>query len=167
MERKNSWQLAEYTGHRTPHRFQHLLGRAEWEPDQVRDDVRGDVFEHLGQDDGVLIFDETPCAARVYPSWVGSRPVTVAGRLYKDRALPDQAERELAEHELHRLAIVALAMFVHRRQAVIATELDHDLATLLSHRDGAQAASGTPGAPSLSEQATGRFFFLHLSLIHI
>jgi hypothetical protein len=59
VKRKNSWQLAEYSGHRTPHRFQHLLGRAEWEPDQVRDDVRGNVFEHLGQDDGVLIFDET------------------------------------------------------------------------------------------------------------
>ena len=59
VERKNSWQLAEYTGHRTPHRFQHLLGRAEWEPDRVCDDVRGYVFEHLGQDDGVLIFDET------------------------------------------------------------------------------------------------------------
>ena len=57
VERKNSWQLAEYTGHRTPHRFQHLLGRAEWEPDRVCDDVRGYVFEHLGQDDGVLIFD--------------------------------------------------------------------------------------------------------------
>ena len=58
-ERKNSWQFAEYTGHRMPHRCQHLLGRSEWEPDRVRDDVRGYIFEHLGHDDGVLIFDET------------------------------------------------------------------------------------------------------------
>ena len=49
MERKNSWQIAEYSGHRTSHRFQHLLGRADWQPDQVRDDVRGYVFEHLGR----------------------------------------------------------------------------------------------------------------------
>ncbi len=43
-----------------PHRrFRHLLGRVDWNPDQVRDDVRAYVFEHLGQEDGVLIFDET------------------------------------------------------------------------------------------------------------
>ena len=78
-----------------------------------------------------------------------------------NRALPEQAQRELAEHELHRLAIVALAMFVRRRQAVTANELDQDLAALLAPRGS--AAGVAPGAPSLSEQATGRFFFLHRS----
>jgi SRSO17 transposase len=59
VERKNSWQIAEYAGHHGPHRFQHLLGRADWDADQIRDDLREYVFEHLGRDDGVLIFDET------------------------------------------------------------------------------------------------------------
>jgi SRSO17 transposase len=47
VERKNSWQLADYSGHQSPHRFQHLLGRADWDPAQVCDDVREYVFEHL------------------------------------------------------------------------------------------------------------------------
>jgi SRSO17 transposase len=59
VERKNSWQIAEYTGHRTPYRFQHLLALADWEPDRVCDDVRGYVFEQLGEPDGVLIVDDT------------------------------------------------------------------------------------------------------------
>ena len=36
-ERKNSWQLAEISGEPTPYGFQHLLGRADWEPDGLRD----------------------------------------------------------------------------------------------------------------------------------
>jgi hypothetical protein len=37
--RKNGWQLAEALGYRTPQGVQHLLGRAEWPADAVRDDV--------------------------------------------------------------------------------------------------------------------------------
>lgn len=59
VERKNSWQIAEYTGHTAPYRFQYLLGRADWDPDRIRDDVRDYVFEHLGEPDGVLIVDDT------------------------------------------------------------------------------------------------------------
>lgn len=55
VERKNSWQIAEYTGHPAPYRFQYLLGRAGWEPDRIRDDVQEFVFERLGESDGVLI----------------------------------------------------------------------------------------------------------------
>lgn len=36
-ERKNSWQLAEITGATTPYGFQHLLGRADWDADALRD----------------------------------------------------------------------------------------------------------------------------------
>ena len=78
-----------------------------------------------------------------------------------NRALPDQAQRELADQELHRLAIVALSMFVRRRQAVTAAELDQDLSALLIHRGAGSAARSVPGVPSLSEQVTGRFYFLH------
>jgi len=59
VDRKNSWQLAEATGAETPHGFQRLLGRARWDADAVRDDLRRYVAEHLGDPDGVLIIDET------------------------------------------------------------------------------------------------------------
>jgi SRSO17 transposase len=38
--------------------MQHLLGRARWDADQVRDDVRGYVVEHLHDDQAVLVVDE-------------------------------------------------------------------------------------------------------------
>jgi len=57
--RKNTWQIAEYVGHATPDGLQHLLARAVWDPEKVRDEVRGYVVEHLGAEDGVLIVDET------------------------------------------------------------------------------------------------------------
>src|SRR6202012_2227689 len=59
VERKNSWQLAEVVGDRTPYALQHLLGRARWDADAVRDDLRDYVIEHLGDPRGVLVIDET------------------------------------------------------------------------------------------------------------
>src|ERR671937_666693 len=58
-ERKNSWQLAEISGAATPYGFQHLLGRADWEPDAVRDELRWYVLDHLRDPDAVLVIDET------------------------------------------------------------------------------------------------------------
>ena len=58
-ERKNSWQLAEQAGDPGPHRFQHLLGRAIWEADEVRDDLQAYVQEQLADPEAVLIVDET------------------------------------------------------------------------------------------------------------
>ncbi|PRZ12027.1 DDE superfamily endonuclease [Laceyella sacchari] len=40
VERKNGWQLAEYTGVSTPYGIQHLLGRARWDAEAVRDDLQ-------------------------------------------------------------------------------------------------------------------------------
>ena len=59
VERKNAWQLAEALGDATPHGIQRLLGRARWDADAVRDDLRAYVVEHLGEPDSVLIVDET------------------------------------------------------------------------------------------------------------
>ncbi|CAM5392913.1 IS701 family transposase [Streptomyces hirsutus] len=39
--------------------MQHLLGRAKWDADMVRDDVREYVLEHLHGEDVVLVVDET------------------------------------------------------------------------------------------------------------
>ena len=58
-ERKNGWQLAEHLGEATPDGVQHLLARAAWDADAVRDDLTRYVAEHLGGPDGVLVVDET------------------------------------------------------------------------------------------------------------
>src|SRR5947199_6542130 len=58
-ERKNGWQLAEDLGDPTPDGVQHLLARADWDADAVRDDLLGYVAEHLGDPGGVLVVDET------------------------------------------------------------------------------------------------------------
>jgi DDE superfamily endonuclease len=59
VERKNSWQLAEAAGLANPYPFQHLLGRAHWEADGMRDAHRQHVLASLGQEDAVLAIDET------------------------------------------------------------------------------------------------------------
>lgn len=59
IERKNGWQLAEEVGDQTPYGVQHLLGRAEWDADAVRDDVRAYGMEHLADPQGVQVIDET------------------------------------------------------------------------------------------------------------
>lgn len=59
VERKNGWQLAEANGDHAPYGVQHLLGRAVWDSEAVRDELRGYVMEHLGVPEGVLVIDET------------------------------------------------------------------------------------------------------------
>lgn len=59
VERRNCWQLAEARGETHPYGFQHLLGRARWDVDGLRDAVRARVMEALADADGVLIVDET------------------------------------------------------------------------------------------------------------
>jgi SRSO17 transposase len=58
-ERKNSWQLAEMSGDATPYGFQHLLRRALWDPDAVRDELGTYIRQHLGDPHAVLVIDET------------------------------------------------------------------------------------------------------------
>jgi SRSO17 transposase len=59
VARKNGWQLAEHAGEATPDGMQRLLATADWDPDLVRDDLRGYVVEHLGDPAAVLVVDET------------------------------------------------------------------------------------------------------------
>jgi SRSO17 transposase len=59
VERKNSWQLAEALGEATPYRLQHLLGRALWEAEEVRDELQGYVVDHLAEGGAILVVDET------------------------------------------------------------------------------------------------------------
>ena len=59
VERKNGWQLAERLGEATPYGVQHLLGRADWDADAVRDDLVHYAHQHLADANGVLVVDET------------------------------------------------------------------------------------------------------------
>ena len=58
-ERKNSWQLAEISGAPNPYGLQHLLGRADWNPDALRDKVRTYVTDYLAESNAVGVIDET------------------------------------------------------------------------------------------------------------
>src|SRR3954452_23588082 len=59
VQRKNAWQVAEQVGDADPYGVQYLMGRADWDPDLVRDDLRAYVVEAIGDPAAVLILDET------------------------------------------------------------------------------------------------------------
>jgi SRSO17 transposase len=59
LPRKNCWTIAELAGDSSPGGMQHLLGRARWDADGVRDDLRGYLVGHLGDPGAVLVVDET------------------------------------------------------------------------------------------------------------
>jgi SRSO17 transposase len=74
VERKNGWQLAEVHGDATPYGLQHLLGRARWDAEAVRDDWRTYLGQHMGDPQAVLVLDETGCLKK------GQRSAGVARR---------------------------------------------------------------------------------------
>src|SRR5215469_15896193 len=59
VERKNGWQLAEAAGEQTPDGIQRLLNTAQWDAEQVRDDLRAYLLRHLADAQAVLVVDET------------------------------------------------------------------------------------------------------------
>lgn len=106
VERKNGWQLAEELGEQGPRGVQRLLGEADWDEEAVRDDLREYVVEHLGEEKGVLVVDETGFVkkgkksagvARQYSGTAGRREnsqigvfllyATTRGAAFVDRAL--------------------------------------------------------------------------------
>lgn len=58
-ERKTGWMLAEEAGHARPYRMQSLVGRSSWSADALCDLVRRYAIDALGDEDGVLVVDET------------------------------------------------------------------------------------------------------------
>jgi SRSO17 transposase len=59
VERKNAWQPAERAGDARPYGVQHLLGRADWSADAVRDELVRYAHRALADPRGVLVVDET------------------------------------------------------------------------------------------------------------
>ncbi len=59
VERKNGWQVAEAMGEATPYAMQHLLDRAKWDCEGVRDELCTYVVQTLATPIAVLVIDET------------------------------------------------------------------------------------------------------------
>jgi SRSO17 transposase len=59
LESKNCWTMAELSGHQSPDKLQHLLSRAAWDADEIRDDVRRYVTDAFADPKAVLVVDET------------------------------------------------------------------------------------------------------------
>ncbi len=59
LESKNCWTMAELSGHATPDKLQHLLSRAKWESDEIREDLQTMVIDAFAEPDAVLVVDET------------------------------------------------------------------------------------------------------------
>ncbi|WTD79618.1 IS701 family transposase [Streptomyces sp. NBC_01635] len=113
--RKNSWQLAEYVGHRSPAALQpcspaalqNLLNRARWNADEVRDDLQEYVSEKLGVPDGVLIVDDTgflkkgTVSAGVQRQYSGTAGRTENCQIGVFAAYSSQRGRALVDRELY------------------------------------------------------------------
>jgi SRSO17 transposase len=59
LDRKNCWTIAEHRGGTTPDGLQHLLSRAKWDADAVRNDLRDYVVDAFGDPGAILVVDET------------------------------------------------------------------------------------------------------------
>jgi SRSO17 transposase len=59
LDRKNCWTIAEHRGDVTPDGLQHLLARAKWDAEEVRDDLRDYVIDAFGDPGAILVVDET------------------------------------------------------------------------------------------------------------
>ncbi|GAC1564280.1 MAG: IS701 family transposase [Herpetosiphon sp.] len=82
VERKNSWQLAESSGDATPYGLQHLLGRADWNADALRDRLRTYVTDYLATPDAVGVVDETGFLKKgVHSAGVARQYSGTAGRI--------------------------------------------------------------------------------------
>ncbi len=57
--RKTGWMRAEAAGDKGPWRQQAILGRRRWEADRLKETVREYVIEHFGEEEGILVIDET------------------------------------------------------------------------------------------------------------
>jgi len=97
LEECNCWSIAEVAGHRGPHRLQHLLSRAVWDEQQLLDTAVAWAVGYLGDQDAVLIVDETADekssgdavgAARQYSGTVGGIAFVPGGRHLDPRHIP-------------------------------------------------------------------------------
>jgi SRSO17 transposase len=107
VERKNSWQLAEISGDLNPYGFQHLLGRAEWDPADLRDRLRAYVTDYLHAPDAVGVIDETGFLKKgTHSAGVARQYSGTAGRIENSQigvflAYASRAGHTLLDRELY------------------------------------------------------------------
>ena len=99
--RKTGWMRADAAGDSGPWRQQALLGRGRWDADALRDIIRDRVIEHLGDDNAVLVIDETGFLKQGEASCGVGRQYT--GSAGKDHQLPDRRVRLLRVRQGSRL----------------------------------------------------------------
>jgi SRSO17 transposase len=108
VQRKNAWQVAEQIGDADPYGVQYLMGRSEWDPDAVRDDLRAYVVEALGDPEAVLVLDETGFLKKGTKSAGVARQYTgTAGRIENA-----QVGVFLAYHSRHGTAFLDRALYL-------------------------------------------------------
>jgi SRSO17 transposase len=111
LPRKNCWTIAEYAGDASPDGMQHLLNRAVWDAEAVRDDLRDYVVAHLADPDAVLVVDETgdlkkgSCTVGVQRQYTGT-----AGRIENSQVAVYLVYAGQAGH-----AFIDRALYVPRR----------------------------------------------------
>ncbi|MET3807920.1 SRSO17 transposase [Nakamurella sp. UYEF19] len=59
LDRSNCWTIAQRRGDDTPNKLQHLLSRAVWDSNEVRDDPRSYVHDVFDDPQAILVVDET------------------------------------------------------------------------------------------------------------
>ena len=97
LPRKNCWTLAEHAGDPSPDGLQHLLGRAVWDEDGVRDDVRDYVVEHLGDPGAVLVVEDERLLADTITEGLRNRALAVDVAYDGDAALERLAVNDYDE----------------------------------------------------------------------
>jgi len=81
-ERKTGWMLAEEAGLNRPFRIQSLLGRSAWSADALRMLVQDYAMTAVGDEDGVLVVDETGFLKKgAHSVGVGRQYSGTAGRI--------------------------------------------------------------------------------------
>jgi len=75
LPRKNCWTIAEHAGDPNPDGMQHLLTRAVWEEDKVRDDVCDDVVDRLGDPQATLVIRRDGRSEEGHPHGRRAAPV--------------------------------------------------------------------------------------------
>ena len=97
LPRVNCWSIAEQAGDATPGGMQHLLSRASWDADGVRDDLRRYVTGLLGDPSAVLVVDETgdvkkgTCTAGVARQYTGTAGRTGNAQVAVTSPMPRRA----------------------------------------------------------------------------
>src|SRR5579871_4062271 len=138
VQRKNGWQLAEWVGDQTPYGIQHLLGRAIWDAEAVRDELIGYVVEKLGDPEGVLVLDETgfikkgdkSCGVARQYSGTAARIENAQVGVDTDLSVLNTSGRTrvLAGHAAGFVAFLYKACLVENQNALGIAQLLHDVA---------------------------------------